>query len=134
MIKFLKNYWKSITVIACILYLSFVPSSTFNGIPTFENEDKLVHFLMYAGLCGMLIFDFRLANKKNKTKSLYGFMVCIAFPFLLGTLIEIVQPLYFERSGSWLDLSANVTGIISAWLFMNVFESFINKIFVRKKA
>ena len=127
------NYWKSILVFGSILYLSFAPPSTFNGIPTFNNEDKLVHFLMYAGLCCMLIFDFRLANKNNKTKTTRGYLLCVAFPLLLGGSIEILQPLYFERGGSWLDLSANITGIISAWLFMHLFEGSINKIFVRKK-
>jgi len=132
--KFFLNYWKSIAVVCCILYLSFAPPSTFNGIPTFNNEDKLVHFLMYAGLCCMLIFDFRFANNKNKTKSVAGLLICLVFPALLGGSIEILQPMYFGRGGSFFDLSANIVGIISAWVFMHVFEGYINKIFVRKKA
>ena len=88
---------------------------------------------MYAGLCAMLIFDFRLAGKNNKTKSLAGYSLCLIFPILMGGTIEILQPLYFGRGGSWFDLSANLSGIISAWIFMHVFESSINKIFVRKK-
>ncbi|MEI6753214.1 MAG: VanZ family protein [Paludibacter sp.] len=131
--NFSLNYWKSTFVVCCILYLSFAPPSTFNGIPTFNNEDKLVHFLMYAGLSCLLIFDFRLANKNNKTKSLIGFLLCFAFPVLLGGTIEILQPLYFGRGGSWFDLSANVTGIIAAWVFMHVFERLITKIFVWNK-
>ena len=131
--KFFLNYWKSIAVVCCILYLSFAPPSTFNDIPSFENEDKLVHFLMYAGLCCILIFDFRLANKQNKTKSLIGYLLCMVFPALLGGSVEILQPMYFGRGGSWFDMSANVIGILSAWVFMHVFEVFINKIFVRRK-
>ncbi len=88
---------------------------------------------MYAGLSCLLIFDFRLANKNNKTKSLIGFLLCFAFPVLLGGTIEILQPLYFGRGGSWFDLSANVTGIIAAWVFMHVFERLITKIFVWNK-
>ncbi len=130
---FFSNYWRSLIVIGCILYLSFAPPSTFKGIPTFNNEDKLVHFLMYAGLSCLLIFDFRLANNKNKTKSVVGFMLCLLFPVLLGGSIEILQPLYFERGGSWFDLSANLTGIIAAWVFMHVFQGLINKIFVWNK-
>ena len=88
---------------------------------------------MYAGLSCLLIFDFRLANNKNKTKSVVGFMLCLLFPVLLGGSIEILQPLYFERGGSWFDLSANLTGIIAAWVFMHVFQGLINKIFVWNK-
>ena len=132
--KFFLGYWKSIIIVICILYLSFASPSTFAKIPTFYNEDKLIHFLMYAGLCCMLIFDFRLANKTNKTKSVIGYMICMAFPILMGATIEILQPLYFGRGGSWFDLSANITGVILAWVFMHVFEGLITKIFVRKKA
>jgi len=131
--KFIFNYWKSILVVCCILYLSFAPPSTFNDIPTFDNEDKLIHFLMYAGLCCMLIFDFRLASKKNSAQSFLRYIVYLVFPALLGGSIEILQPLYFGRGGSWFDFLANITGIISAWIFMHIFEGFINKIFVRRR-
>jgi VanZ family protein len=131
--KIFLNYWKSTLVVCCILYLSFAPPSTFNDIPTFDNEDKLVHFLMYAGLCCMLIFDFRLANNKNKTKSIIRYIVYLVFPAVLGGSIEILQPMYFGRGGSWFDFLANISGIMSAWLFMSVFEGSINKIFVRTR-
>lgn len=132
--KFPFSYLRSIVVVGVILYLSFAPSSTFDGIPTFENEDKLIHFLMYAGLCSVLIFDFRLAKKGNKTKSLTGYALCLAFPFSMGGTIEILQPIYFGRGGSWFDMLANVSGIIIAWVFMHIFENIINKIFVRRKS
>lgn len=131
--KFFKNYWKSIAVVCCILYLSFAPPSTFNGIPTFNNEDKLIHFLMYAGLSCMLIFDFRLATNNQNIKIPVGYLLCLAFPALLGGSVEIIQPLYFGRGGSWFDMSANLLGIASAWIFMNIFGDLVNKIFVRKK-
>ncbi len=133
--KFLLNYWKSIVVIISILYLSFASPSTFSKIPTFENEDKLVHMLMYAGLCAILIFDFRLADKNNNTKSKHGYILCLIFPILLGGVVEILQPLYFApRSASWFDFGANVSGILLSWIFMHVFENIIHKLFVRRKA
>ena len=132
--KFFINYWKSIAVVSCILYLSFASPSTFDGIPSFNNEDKLVHFLMYAGLCCMLIFDFRLARNNQNIKLPAGYLLCLVFPVLLGGTIEILQPMYFGRGGSWFDMTANVLGIASAWLFMNLFGDLVNRIFVRKKS
>ena len=132
--KFFINYWKSIAVVSCILYLSFASPSTFDGIPSFNNEDKLVHFLMYAGLCCMLIFDFRLARNNQNIKLPVGYLLCLVFPVLLGGTIEILQPMYFGRGGSWFDMTANVLGIASAWLFMNLFGDLVNRIFVRKKS
>jgi len=129
------HYWKSTTVVLCILYLSFASPSRFANIPTFDNEDKLVHFLMYAGLCCIFIFDFRLANKNNNTKSTLGYLLCLALPILLGGSVEILQPIYFApRSASWFDFLANTVGVLSAWVFMHLFEGLINKIFIRKKA
>ncbi|MEI8085197.1 MAG: VanZ family protein [Paludibacter sp.] len=111
-------YWKSFFVIVCILYLSFAPPSTFKKIPTFDNEDKLVHLLMYAGLSAMLIFDFRNHKKENNICSSFV-LACLLFPAFLGGLIEILQPRYFApRTGSWGDFIADILGVFVGWLFM----------------
>jgi len=131
--KFLSNYWKSIIVVICILYLSFTSPSTFDGIPTFENEDKLVHLLMYGGLTGMLIFDFRQSVKKIKEHISSFILSCIVFPILLGGLIEILQPRYFApRTGSWGDFAFNTIGVFIGLGFMWFFKDFINSDFMKK--
>ncbi len=110
------NFWKSIVVIGCILYLSFAPPSEFKDIPTFENEDKLVHILMYFGLALILILDFNSALKKQSVKFIIFVLVCIIFPAILGGLIEIVQPLlFFPRTASWIDWFADIAGVLVAW-------------------
>lgn len=132
--KFIFDYWKSLAVVGCIFYLSFASPSTFDKIPTFTNADKLAHLFMYGGLCAVLVFEYRLAKKTNKTKSVQGYLICILFPIILGGLIEILQPLYFwPRSGSWLDFSFNIGGVLISWVCMHVFEDCITKFFVRNK-
>ncbi len=123
----IRLYWKSITVVLCILYLSFAPPSTFKKIPTFDNEDKIIHFLMYAGLTSVLIYDFR-NHLKNNTNKLLFFIACLFFPIIFGGLIEILQPtLFAPRSGSINDFYTDTLGVISGWLFMFIWSKVTNK-------
>jgi VanZ family protein len=114
------SYWKSIGITACILYLSFAPASTFQSIPTFENEDKLIHFLMYFGLSAVLLFDYTRANKSKNTTNPVFVLICLVYPSLLGGLIEILQQMYFGRSASWFDFIADCSGVLSGWLIMKL--------------
>ena len=132
--NFILYYWRSILVIICILILSFAPPSDFQGIPTFNNEDKLVHLLMYAGLTSMLIFDFRRSVKNFHSSSLQFILICLAFPLLLGGAVEILQPMYFApRSASWFDFLFNAIGVFIGRIFMNVFKNVFEWIFFSKK-
>lgn len=127
------NYWRSITVVICILLLSFAPASDFQGIPTFDNEDKLVHLLMYAGLTSMLIFDLRRHKFDMNIKSIQFILICLVFPIILGGSVEILQPMYFGRGGSWFDFMFNVFGVLIGRIFMNPFKNIVEKIFYTKK-
>ncbi len=126
--SFVLLYWKSISVVLCILYLSFAPPSTFKGIPTFENEDKLIHFLMYTGLTMVLIFDFNY-NKKQYNNSFIFILVCIVFPCFLGGFIEILQPTFFSpRSSSLGDFFCNACGVLMGWAAMRLLRKMIRKV------
>jgi VanZ family protein len=118
-IRFILTFWKSIIITGTILYLSFASPSTFSGVPTFENEDKLVHLLMYAGLTGFLIFDFR-RFAKTTDMSIVGFIfICLAFPVFLGGAVEILQPMYFApRTAEWFDWFSDIAGVLTGWLSM----------------
>lgn len=120
LVKTIHHFWKSIFLILSILYLSFTPSSTFDSIPTFENEDKLIHLLMYLVLTGTLIFDTKKASKEPKVSANALLLICLIFPTLLGGTIEILQVLFFNRSASWMDWFANVAGVLSGWGVMQL--------------
>jgi VanZ family protein len=119
--KFLHTYWKSILIISGILYLSFAPPSEFKGIPTFENEDKLVHIIMYGGLTCVLIFDFRQYAKNYPLSSLSFILICLLTPVILGGVVEILQPIYFApRTAEWFDWFSDITGVLLGWLAMKL--------------
>ena len=119
--KFLRTYWKSLLIISGILYLSFAPPSTFKGVPSFENEDKLVHIIMYGGLTCVLIFDFRLHARNNPLSSLAFILICLLTPVILGGVVEILQPIYFApRTADWFDWISDITGVLLGWLAMKL--------------
>ena len=102
------------------MYLSFAPPSTFKSVPTyFDNEDKLVHLLMYFGLTAVLIFDLKSFSKKTNIKKLTFVWFCLVFPIIFGGLVEILQPMYFApRTADWLDWSADTIGVFVGCLAM----------------
>ena len=107
------QYWESLIISLGILYLSFAPPSTFNGVPSFAYEDKLVHLLLYSGLTFILIFDFHKRNKHINIKSLPFLFTCIITPILLGGLVEILQPIYFApRTAEWFDWFSDIAGTL----------------------
>jgi len=123
-------YWKSILVVAVICYLSFASPSTFNGIPAFENEDKLIHLLMYGGLTGVLMFDFRQYARYNQTTVITFILISLALPVFLGGAVEIIQPTFFPpRTADWMDWFSDNTGVLCGWFFMSLIT---RKIFKRK--
>lgn len=121
-------YWKSIFIIAIILYLSFAPASTFKGISLFKNVDKVVHLLMYMGLAMILIYDFR-NHKKTNNYTFIFILTCIIFPSLLGGFVEIMQELFFPpRSAEWSDWLCDIAGILIGWTTMHLARNKVLKI------
>jgi VanZ family protein len=109
----------SIIVAFIILYLSLTSSDTFNRVPLFNipNLDKIVHFLMYAGLMFVILFE----NRKTLTRQSQIYLTAF-IPFFYGILMELLQlSLTDTRSGSIYDALANSAGIITTvliWLFI----------------
>ena len=123
-------YWKSVIVIAVIFYLSFASPSTFKGIPTFENEDKLVHLFMYGGLTGILMIDFRQYARYFQTTVITFILICLALPVFLGGAVEIIQPAFFPpRTADLMDWFSDVAGVLAGWFFMSLIT---HKAFKRK--
>lgn len=117
LLKLIINFKISILILVGILYLSFAPPATFQGIPSFKNEDKIVHIFFYIALTGALIFEFS-KLKTNKSFTAF-FLSCICFPVFIGGLVEIIQPLlYYPRTASWLDWLSDIVGVGIAWVLM----------------
>lgn len=115
----------SILVALIILFLSLTGSDTFDKVPLFNIPylDKIVHFLMYAGLMSVIILE----NRKALMLIRNVFIIAL-IPLTYGILMEILQAaLTVSRSGSVYDVFANSAGIIAAILLWILLKPIILK-------
>lgn len=112
MLYYLKNYPLTLTVVAIICYLSFFTPPETDGVEI-PHMDKLVHICMYGGLCVVIWFEYL---RKHKSISFKKMLIGgILLPITMSGCIELLQEHCTEkRGGDWMDLIANMTGIISA--------------------
>jgi VanZ family protein len=113
--RYLRKYPLSIITIGIILFLSFFnpPKTSLNEI---TNIDKVLHFLMYFGLCCILWLEYFRSHEHTHTSRLiiWG----IAAPILLSGAIEIgQQTLTPTRAADWGDFACNTLGCLTAAIF-----------------
>ena len=107
MIFLIQKYWLHITLIllVSIASLSLWPVA---HLPSVPGTDKTHHFIAYAAL--MLPTALRLPK--------HWLIITVAFLAFSGA-IEIIQP-YVNRYGEWLDMAANVFGLICGFILAKI--------------
>lgn len=91
------------------LALIVVTFISLDGVPNLGSsfDDKIYHFLAYAGLAGLWITFF----KSGKTKQNLWLIFIIIF--LFGVLLEVLQhQININRTYDNFDLMANASGVI----------------------
>jgi len=120
-LRFFKQYWKSMLFICILFYLSFAKPSTFKYAPSFINIDKMVHVFLYFIFGVLLIVDFSKSNIEKSSQSI-KILTTFVFPILIGGVIEILQEMYFKpRSAEWIDWFSDIFGIVLSYVFMHYF-------------
>lgn len=111
-LKYLKRYPLSLLVFAAIVYLSlFRPSDDMQLPMLFEHMDKVVHFIMYAGLSFIIWYEF--FRSHTNRRSIKMFLAIFLIPALFSGFMEYMQSKATDyRSGDIMDLLFNVLGII----------------------
>ena len=112
-----RKYPVSVFFFVVIWYLSFfTPPKT--ELDEVAFIDKWVHVAMYGGTCGTLWIEYLLRHKWQCDRlklTLWAWVM----PILMSGCIELLQEYCTNgrRSGDWLDLAANATGVTLAALF-----------------
>jgi VanZ family protein len=103
LVLFIKTNWIFLTlfILAFITFLSLRP---LDKLPSVPGSDKVHHLIAYAALM--------LPTALRKPKK----WLLLAFLFIAYSgIIELLQP-YVNRYGEWLDMIANITGIICGFI------------------
>ena len=103
MVNLIKHYWLFITalLLVSIATLSLWPAASLPQVP---GSDKTHHFISY----GALMLPVALRKPK------YLLYIAVSFALFSGA-IELIQP-YVNRYGEWLDMAANVAGLLCGYL------------------
>jgi len=94
-----ESYWQVLTVLLAglIAVLSLWP---LYSLPSMPGTDKTHHLIAYA----CLTLPVSIGRPRHWLK-------IVALIILFGGVIELLQP-YVNRYGEWLDLLANITGVL----------------------
>ncbi len=109
LLNIIKTYWIVFTL-AALAAITLLSLSPLEQLPPVPGTDKTHHLIAYAFLM------FPTALRKPKHWLLLG----LAFMAYSGA-IELVQP-YVNRYGEWLDMLANVTGVVFGALAAEAFN------------
>ncbi len=102
-----KTYWPAILWAIVILILTLIPSHRIPESPDWHiSFDKLAHSLMFMALGLLLLIK---SGIRHQRRLIQVFLLLAAY----GLLLETLQLLVPSRSFSWLDVIANIVGIIS---------------------
>lgn len=111
-----KKYPFSVFLFLVIWYLSFfTPPKT--ELDSVAFIDKWVHIVMYGGTCSVLWIEYVLKhNSFGNVKRLIAWSWVA--PIVMSGCIELLQEYCTNgrRSGDWIDLAANSTGVTLAIL------------------
>lgn len=114
---FIRKYPLSLTLFAVVWYLSlfFLPPHT--PLSDVAFIDKWTHIVMYGGTCSVLWWEYWRQHAHPDSRRL--FLWAWLAPIAMSGLLELLQEYCTggRRSGEWLDLAANATGVTLAVVF-----------------
>lgn len=120
MLSYVFRYKFSILLAILIALLSLVPSSSIPDSSLFSIKflDKFVHFSMYS------CFGFvALLESRCQTQCVRFHLLLIMIIFIMSTVIEVLQAtVVATRSAEWLDLLANLFGLLAGYIAFLVFK------------
>lgn len=118
MIKLILKYspllavlWTALIFLLCSTPGHFIPTTNWLELLSF---DKFVHASIFFVLTVLWLVYFLKVNKLSPLISTTIILVCISY----GGFLEIMQSNVFsQRSGDWLDFTANSFGCLMGWIF-----------------
>jgi VanZ family protein len=123
MTNFVRKYPFSLLCILLIWTLSLLPFFPETPLDDVAFIDKWTHLVMYGGTCCVIWWEYLHSHQKVNYNRL--FLFAWLAPILMSGLLELLQEYCTTtRSGEWIDLLANTTGVTLAALIGLIYMKF----------
>ncbi|MBR1412877.1 MAG: VanZ family protein [Prevotella sp.] len=120
---FVRKYPFSLLCILLIWTLSLLPFFPETPLDDVAFIDKWTHLVMYGGTCCVIWWEYLHSHQKANYNRL--FLFAWLAPILMSGLLELLQEYCTTtRSGEWIDLLANTTGVTLAALIGLIYMKF----------
>ena len=120
---FVRKYPFSLLCILLIWTLSLLPFFPETPLDDVAFIDKWTHLVMYGGTCCVIWWEYLHSHQKADLSRL--FLFAWLAPILMSGLLELLQEYCTTtRSGEWIDLLANTTGVTLAALIGLIYMKF----------
>lgn len=112
-LRLVRRYPLTLLCIAAIWYLCLIKPPSISLLQM-KHSDKVVHCLMYLGICCVMWGEYWRAH--TKPSSLRLILLAVIAPICMSGLVELAQAYLSEgtRSGDWIDFIANTIGVLLA--------------------
>lgn len=113
----LLHWWPSMLTLAAVLWLTLAPDPVPDtGVYLFPHADKVVHAIMFGGLTGALLFDWRrMPEHRSRPIPRQTIAIIALIVAVFATLDECAQSaMALGRYTDMMDLLSDWTGIIVA--------------------
>lgn len=122
MLRYIKKYPLSVSLIMVVIYLSFFRPPSPQEMPTFPGMDKVVHFMMYFGMSGTLWWEHMRVHRTHGVPRWHVWVGGLLCPIAFSGLIELLQSYCTTyRGGDWWDFAANTGGALVASVLAYIF-------------
>lgn len=102
--------WAGVIFALCAMPGKTIPDPGIN-IP---HLDKIVHFGMFFGMSLLMRNAFEYEARRSPHRIC---LYCTLFAFAYGGILELLQHYFFNRTGDWIDLLADVAGGVAGCRF-----------------
>ncbi len=111
-----------LSIVSSAVLLLFPGSATPDNVPAIPFLDKLFHIALFGACAFSLYFDYIVKKRKQPLLPSLLFAYILLFA---GGIIEVLQELFLNRSGSTNDFIADYVGMVLGFLGAIVFANFL---------
>lgn len=106
-----------LSISACAFLMLFPGSATPDNVPEIPFLDKFFHIALFGACAFSIYFDFIV---KKKLRPIVPVLVFTIVLLIAGGIIEVLQELFLNRTGSADDIIADFIGVVVGFIVASI--------------